>query len=1459
MDAPSLNHQYRLVWNEALAAYVAVAETTRGRGKGGRRGRIAAMVLGAALHAGLLGAALAAPPSASQLPTGGNVVAGQATVSTSGARMDITQTTQKAAIEWQSFNIGGSAHVNFNQPAGGATLNRVLGSDASAIYGKLSATGQVFLVNPNGVLFAPGAQVDVGGLVASTLDLRTADFMAGQYKFAGASSNAIVNQGNITATRGGTIALIAAKISNEGALIADRGNVLLGAGGKVTLDMGGPVKLQVDNDQLDTLIENGGAIRAAGGTVWLTAQAANTLAASVINHRGVIEAQSLATGEKGEVVLFAHGGSTEVSGRIDATGGFVETSGARVKVADTARITAGRWLIDPHDFTIAAQGGDISGAALSNALSAGDVTIQTGADNAACFGTQPGACGAGNAAGNGDIFVNDGITWGSGSTLTLNAYRNVEVNAPLDAGGGAGGKLMLQYGQGGAAANNAATYTINAPIALQNGQNFSTRLGSDGMVVDYTVINSAAALQAINGNTSGAYALGADIDLHGITWTAIGDSTNRFTGRVDGLGHTVSNLSINRATSSNHHGLFGYADGAQISNINLNQVTVSAGRFLGSLVGQANASQVYNVSARNVLITGERGVGGLVGYMTGGGTVAHSNASGETRGNGVIDIAYHGGLVGLVESFGGGTIQRSYASVDVAANSGARVSGGLVGLFRGNGIIEDSYATGNVWGRASTGTNGSGGLVGRLGDTGDTNAQILRSYATGAVAVKDGTPSPVLGGLIGYRVPGTVVASSFWDIDTSGLATSAGGTGIHSAVGTVDAYTKATYSGFDFNATWWLAEGATRPFLRNEWRPDIRNAHQLQLMAIKPAMSYVLAQDIDLAPSLTRPGELWAGALSGGTFQGNWAPIGYNWDEAIFSGSLDGRNRTISNLFLSLGDTSGAANLGLFGLVENGVIQNLKLLGGSVAYTGGGGRAIGALVGGLGYGSIVSNVTSNIPVEGHIAVGGLVGRAFGDSEGDVRVVIRGSKSTGAVLARNATAGGLVGEANYFSISDSGAEGEVVAQYYLGGLVGLATDGNISRSYAKGTVTSTDEGDEIGGLVGGTQNVLIESSYASGPVYGAYLTGGLVGRASSNTQIVDSYATGAVTAADYAGAVGGLVGALDGSTVNRSYATGQVSAGNNAEKLGGLVGDATSSSIAQAYSTGQVSVGTDAAGVGGLVGQATASTLAGTYSTGNVGAGVGARGIGGLVGVLDADSALSNSYTVSPVSVGSGAGDVGALVGASAGAITSSFYNSEVNGGALAGAGTGKTGAQLQDIATYAGWDIVDDPSVGAPYARLLMGGGSPVWQIKSVPAHDGPDSGGGGNSTGGGTAADKVTQDAAVAAAQAAAVPSAPVPDSMTPAFWPGTFAAAGSPGGDVPGAAGSLLFVDLPAAADAGPATATSAVTEQAGRDPSGFMRVFVVAGGINVSASGAAAPLSLPGHAGSASEAGSDDPAQP
>ena len=169
---------------------------------------------------------------------GGQIVQGQGDVQSNGPTTTINQQSNALILNWANFNIAPNQRVRFLQPSAFA-LNRVLSSDPTAIFGQLLANGQIFLINPNGITFGAGAQVNVGALVASTLDISDADFLhgtsSGQFTFSGASNGRIVNHGAINAGHGGYVALIAKQVSNQGLLNAPRGTVALAAGERVSL------------------------------------------------------------------------------------------------------------------------------------------------------------------------------------------------------------------------------------------------------------------------------------------------------------------------------------------------------------------------------------------------------------------------------------------------------------------------------------------------------------------------------------------------------------------------------------------------------------------------------------------------------------------------------------------------------------------------------------------------------------------------------------------------------------------------------------------------------------------------------------------------------------------------------------------------------------------------------------------------------------------------------------------------------------------------------------------------------------------------------------------------------------------------------------------------------------------------------------------------------------------------
>lgn len=301
-----------------------------------------------------LAVALAFAPAgaALALPTGEQVIAGQATVNRpTGTTLTVQQTTPSAIINWQGFSIGAPESVLFQQPGSGSVaLNRVVGNQPSQIFGRLQSNGQLFLVNPNGVLFGRSASVDVGGLVASTLNISNEDFLAGRYRFSGnGAPAAVVNSGDLRAADGGTIALLGGQVSNDGTVTARLGTAALAAGNKVTLDFAGDglTRVTVDEAAVGAQVQNAGMVIADGGQAVLTARAAEALAGTVVNQSGVVRATSL-TERDGKIVLDGGDtGQTFVSGTLDASGlqmgqkgGEIQVLGHQVGILDHASLDA---------------------------------------------------------------------------------------------------------------------------------------------------------------------------------------------------------------------------------------------------------------------------------------------------------------------------------------------------------------------------------------------------------------------------------------------------------------------------------------------------------------------------------------------------------------------------------------------------------------------------------------------------------------------------------------------------------------------------------------------------------------------------------------------------------------------------------------------------------------------------------------------------------------------------------------------------------------------------------------------------------------------------------------------------------------------------------------------------------------------------------------------------------------
>ena len=320
---------------------------------------------GAAVSA-LAGTAIVAASSVGLAnPKGGLVNAGVATIqNTSPTQLDIVQKTNRAVIDWQSFDIAVGERTNFQQPsAASMTLNRVHAMDPSTIAGQLNANGSLVLINPNGVVFSRGSQVNVHSLIATPTDISNANFMAGKMRFDRPSSNPnarVVNEGTITVAQKGLAALVAPGVANSGVIQANLGHVVLAGAETFTIDFYGDGLINFDIGSkvaavprdangmpLTSLVSNTGTINAPGGTVLLTAEAAAGILANVIDVSGRINAPTVAEARGSVAIDAGPGNAARLAGTIDVSasaatqsGGTATLTGGSVTVAGTARIDA---------------------------------------------------------------------------------------------------------------------------------------------------------------------------------------------------------------------------------------------------------------------------------------------------------------------------------------------------------------------------------------------------------------------------------------------------------------------------------------------------------------------------------------------------------------------------------------------------------------------------------------------------------------------------------------------------------------------------------------------------------------------------------------------------------------------------------------------------------------------------------------------------------------------------------------------------------------------------------------------------------------------------------------------------------------------------------------------------------------------------------------------------------------
>lgn len=412
------------------------------------------------LLASLFGLLLGYAPAYAQLPTGYESVSWNVQFSQPDANtLNVTTAAQRSIAQYQTFNVGQNQAVNFNLPnSSSAILNRVVGGNPSQILGSLRSNGQVFLVNPSGIIFGTSAQVQVGALFASTLDISNADFLNGNMVFSkspGVLPASVVNEGHIETLPGGFTVLAGSAVQNSGNIYAPGGSVNLTVGDQVSMNLNSDVAVKVTVDEklhgkvadVQQAIQNTGTISAPGGFVSLQAKLADSLYDQIINNSGTIEANSIVE-RNGQIELVGTSdtgnGLVINAGKIDASGTSEAPDGGNILLAGdivsqrgevlaegNQNGTGGKIEITSSPGTVLRAGSMTSARGAAPDSHAGEITIWS--DTNTWF--LPGA----------KIDVSGGSHSGNGGFAEVSAFETVYFNGAAQGGAnqGLGGKILI--------------------------------------------------------------------------------------------------------------------------------------------------------------------------------------------------------------------------------------------------------------------------------------------------------------------------------------------------------------------------------------------------------------------------------------------------------------------------------------------------------------------------------------------------------------------------------------------------------------------------------------------------------------------------------------------------------------------------------------------------------------------------------------------------------------------------------------------------------------------------------------------------------------------------------------------------------------------------------------------------------------------------------------------------------
>jgi len=715
---------------------------------------------------GAAASAMLAVPLAFAAPQGGTVTAGQAAIQQSGATTTITQGSQRAAIDWRSFNVGSSETVNFVQPnASSAILNRVVGNEASAIFGRVNANGQVFLVNTNGILFGRSAQVDVGALTASTANISNSNFMAGKLDFnqPGKAGARVENQGSITVGEGGFAALVGRNVANSGVINARLGKVALAAGDAFVLDLYGDklVNLIVDPAAMNTLtdasgtplaaiVDQSGQINAQGGRVQLSAATVKQLVDNIINVSGVVRATSFATAP-GLISLQGDANTkVSVSGTLETSGdvgGRIEVTGRDVRLAPTALLAAaggagsiaigGDWQGQgplAHAQQVNIEAGAVIDASAGSVGDGGIVAVWS--DRSTQFA--------------GRIKASGGTASGNGGQVEVSSKGQLGFMGDVD--------MFATHGKQGSLLLDPTNLTIgtvtsgDSEIAADQLRYFLTRGGNVTLTADQNITVDSE----VNGLVTG----GTGVAGGGLTLTAGNNLTvNQTIALNDGaLALTATNGTLSTTGTALLYTGTGNATLRGGGGLDVGQV------LAGGAVDIRSASGTVNV--RNAIVAASaNGTAAPVASLNvdGAGNVSLNGAL--VQGNATVRSG--AGNVGLstavIQSVGGNVDVDAGGSITTAANNVGVLSAGTVDLTAGQSI--DVGAVISIGTSALTSTGG--GVTVHQAITGGGTA------ATGGLTVNAAGPVALAG--VNAGAGGIAITTSSGNITSRGATAAEGG------------------------------------------------------------------------------------------------------------------------------------------------------------------------------------------------------------------------------------------------------------------------------------------------------------------------------------------------------------------------------------------------------------------------------------------------------------------------------------------------------------------------------------------------------------------------------------------------------------------------------------------------------------------------------------------------------------